>query len=168
MRQWKKLWFLWCSVKNCELRCSQNLLIQAKQNLLIQVLFSESSTTEFQPWVCTVIAAWRSLLFYWNWTVENLFRVFQNIFFIFCWSQSSCLLLLLFFVYPVYPKVSFITRWKMQVKAYRLFSLSTAWAGKLGKTVFLCHCCTFSSYLWPIIIYFSLSSHLHHCHFPSV
>lgn len=115
-----------------------------------------------------LIAAWQSLLLYWNRTAENVFQVLQNIFCIFCWSQSSRLILFLFIVYPIHPKVSFITRWKMRVKAYRFFSLSTVWAGKLWKAFFLYHRCTFSSYFWPVIIYFSLLSHLHHCHFPSV
>lgn len=50
-------------------------------------------------------------------------RVLQNVVFIFCCSQSKHLLLFLFFVYPIHPKVSFITRWKMRVKAYRFFFL---------------------------------------------
>lgn len=85
-----------------------------------------------------------------------------------CVPQSLHLpILLLFFVYPFHPKVSFSTRWKVWVKPYWSSSRLTVRAWKLWKTFFF-SAATFPSYLWSVIIYFNLSSHLHHGHFPTV
>lgn len=81
---------------------------------------------------------WRLLVFDWNWTVTNVFRFRQNIFFIFYCSQfyDSFFFCFLFTLFT--QKFLSLPGGKMRVKVDIdfFFSLSTIWARKLWKAFF--------------------------------
>lgn len=82
-----------------------------------------------------------------------------------CVPQSSHYLVLLrFFVYPFSPKSVFQYQVEGVSKAILIFLPVDCTGWKTVKDFF--SALTFPFYLWSVIIYFNLSFHLHHGHFP--